>query len=84
MSQSKVKGKIVYCLGVGGQDSTIKNLGGSGVIMSADEESDIAFLYAAPATTTAARDGSRINRYINSTKYARFIVFFRWKTTLLT
>ncbi|KAG5553339.1 hypothetical protein RHGRI_011269 [Rhododendron griersonianum] len=57
MSQSKVKGKIVYCLGVGGQDSTIKNLGGSGVIMSADEESDIAFLYAAPTTTTAARDG---------------------------
>ncbi|KAE9445649.1 hypothetical protein C3L33_22450, partial [Rhododendron williamsianum] len=75
MSQSKVKGKIVYCLGVGGQDSTIKNLGGSGVIMSADEESDIAFLYAAPTTTTAARDGSRINRYINSTKTAKAVIY---------
>lgn len=75
MSKSKVKGKIIYCLGFSGQDSTIKDLGGSGVIMSADEESEIANLFVAPATTTTARDGTRINHYINSTKYVCFMKF---------
>lgn len=84
MSKSKVKGKIVYCLGFSGQDSTIKDLGGSGVIMSADEESEIANLFVAPATTTTARDGTRINHYINSTKYVCFMKFSLMKKYITT
>lgn len=65
---NKVKGKIVYCLGAGGQDSTIKELNGAGTIITLDEETDTAYTFLIPATFVNADDGKKIDQYINSTK----------------
>uniref|UniRef100_A0A5B7AN33 Subtilisin-like protease SBT4.15 n=1 Tax=Davidia involucrata TaxID=16924 RepID=A0A5B7AN33_DAVIN len=75
LSQNKVKGKIVYCLGSSGQDHTINELGGVGTIMSIDEEADIAFTFAIPATSIKAMDGKKIDQYINSSKTAKAVIY---------
>lgn len=69
--ESKVKGKIVYCLGSGGQDTTINDYKGIGTIMAADDsvEEQIPFSFLIPATIVDAKAGKKIGQYINSTKY---------------
>ncbi|KAL5741041.1 hypothetical protein ACOSQ2_030221 [Xanthoceras sorbifolium] len=75
LSEDKVKGKIVYCLGSATQDYTIKFLGGAGTIMALDAPSDIAFTTFLPATSVVAKDGISIDRYINSTKNPQAVIY---------
>ncbi|KAK9289527.1 hypothetical protein L1049_007682 [Liquidambar formosana] len=74
LSEKKVKGKLVYCLGNSGQDYTIDELGGAGTIIGLDEETDVAFPFLIPGTFVSPKDGKKIDQYINSTNsYIRFL-----------
>jgi hypothetical protein len=64
-----VKGKLVYCLGSNGQDYTIKELQGAGVITSLDAPTDTAYATVIPGTSVQLKDGYKIDVYINSTRY---------------
>ncbi|XVE96467.1 hypothetical protein REPUB_Repub02eG0224500 [Reevesia pubescens] len=76
LSENLVKGKIVYCLGDAGQDSTINMLGGAGTIMATDAPTDNYFLPLTPATTVVRRkNGDKLDRYINSTKKPQAIIY---------
>lgn len=59
----------MYCLGNGGQDYTIKELGGAGAIMVLDAMTDIAYTFLVPGTLVIPKDGKKIEHYINTTKY---------------
>lgn len=67
LSKNKVRGKIVYCQGAGG-DVVVEELGGTGTIMSNDQYEDTAFPTIAPGTYVSLDDGQRIDKYINSTR----------------
>lgn len=71
LSKKQVKGKIVYCLGSNGQDSTISENRGAGVIMSGDDNysDEVAFSFLIPATVVNQKDGKKIEKYINSTRF---------------
>ncbi|CAK9169295.1 unnamed protein product [Ilex paraguariensis] len=75
LSENKVKGKIVLCLGYTGQDGTINDLHGSGTIMTTDQFSDVAFTFLLPATLIDVKAGEKIDRYINSTKTAKAVIY---------
>ncbi|GAV66086.1 Peptidase_S8 domain-containing protein/Inhibitor_I9 domain-containing protein, partial [Cephalotus follicularis] len=75
LSPEKVKGKVVYCLGSSGQDYNIKDLGGAGVIMTIDEPTDIAFTPLIPGTFVMAKDGYKIDKYINSSKNGLAVIY---------
>ncbi|XP_011077880.1 subtilisin-like protease SBT4.15 [Sesamum indicum] len=70
----KVKGKIVYCQGAGG-DTVVQNLGGAGTIMSSNDDLDTAFATIGIGTYISVEDGQRIDKYINSTRSARAVVY---------
>lgn len=75
----KVKGRIVYCRGDNGQDYTIRQLNGAGLIISVDSQTDIAFSTLVPATSVNLKEGHKIDHYINTTKYvldSPLITFF--------
>ncbi|KAF8020722.1 hypothetical protein BT93_G1224 [Corymbia citriodora subsp. variegata] len=76
LSKHKVKGRVVYCEGYFGQDDTIKQLGGIGLVASADSSTyaDVAFVMSTPGTTVSSKDGEKIDRYINSTKNPRAVI----------
>ncbi|OMO82152.1 Peptidase S8, subtilisin-related protein [Corchorus capsularis] len=68
LGEAKVKGRIVYCLGDSGPDSTIKGLKGVGTIMAVDPQLDYYMITLTPGATVARyKDGDKIDRYINST-----------------
>lgn len=67
LDKTKVKGKIIYCLGSGG-DFVVPQLGAAGIIMSDGEFEDTAFTVVGPGTYVSVEDGTRINNYINSTR----------------
>ncbi|KAL3536135.1 hypothetical protein ACH5RR_004596 [Cinchona calisaya] len=69
-----VKGRIMFCEGDTGQDSTIKDLGGVGTIMSS-VELDTAFASVIPATVVSVSHGDQIDRYIKSTKKPKAIIY---------
>ncbi|KAG8374137.1 hypothetical protein BUALT_Bualt11G0099600 [Buddleja alternifolia] len=73
LSQTKVKGKIVYCLGAGG-DTVVHSLDGVGVIMSNDEFADTAFPTVVPGTYVSIYDGQKIDKYINTTRSAQAVI----------
>ncbi|XP_007027679.2 PREDICTED: subtilisin-like protease SBT4.15 [Theobroma cacao] len=76
LSQDRVKGKIVYCLGEAGQDYTIQLLGGAGTIMATDAPQDYYFLTLTPAATVVrSKDGDKLDRYINSTKKPQAVIY---------
>ncbi|XP_057954687.1 subtilisin-like protease SBT4.15 [Malania oleifera] len=75
LSEEKVKGRIVYCLGRSGQDYTIRDMGGAGAIMVTDELADIAYTFVLPGASVSIRQGSRIDHYINSTKNAQAVIY---------
>ncbi|KAG6771778.1 hypothetical protein POTOM_023170 [Populus tomentosa] len=75
LSMDKVKGKLVYCLGSNGQDYTIKELKGAGVITSLDAPTDTAFPTVIPGTSVQLKDGYRIDVYINSTRNPRAVIY---------
>lgn len=68
LSEAKVKGKVVFCLGVTGQEYTIKEQGGIGIITSSDIKTDIAMTTLIPGTTVGLNDGMKIDQYISSSK----------------
>ncbi|KAL0344776.1 UNVERIFIED_CONTAM: Subtilisin-like protease SBT4.15 [Sesamum radiatum] len=74
LRQDKVKGKIVYCQGDGG-DTVIRNLGGAGTIMSSNDNLDTAFATIAIGTYISVEDGKKIDKYINSTRSAQAVVY---------
>ncbi|KAJ6362714.1 hypothetical protein OIU78_003003 [Salix suchowensis] len=82
LSSDKVKGKLVYCLGSSGQDYTIKELHGAGVITSLDAPTDIAYTTIIPGTTVQLKDGYKIDVYINSTKNPRAVIY-KTRTTAM-
>lgn len=67
LSREKVKGKIVYCQGSGG-DSVVRELGGVGTIMSSEIYPDTAMPTVAAGAYVSIKDGERIDKYINSTR----------------
>lgn len=67
LNETLVKGKMVYCLGSGGQDYYIRQLGGVGLIM-ATERTDVAFPFLIPAAFVTTADGHKIDQYINTTQ----------------
>ncbi|KAK6126334.1 hypothetical protein DH2020_039906 [Rehmannia glutinosa] len=73
LSESKVKGKIVYCQGGSGV-SVIPLLGGTGTIMS-DDTLDDAFPTIGPGTFVSYDDGQKIDKYINTTKSPLAIIY---------
>ncbi|GLT89955.1 hypothetical protein SLE2022_079120 [Rubroshorea leprosula] len=74
LSQDKVKGRIMYCLGNSGQDSTIKQLDGVGAIMSVTELLDVYYITLLPGSLVVVNDGNKIDRYINSTKNPKAMI----------
>ncbi|KAL0426527.1 UNVERIFIED_CONTAM: Subtilisin-like protease SBT4.15 [Sesamum latifolium] len=74
LRQDKVKGKIVYCEGDGG-DAVVRNLGGAGTIMSSNDNQDTAFATIAIGTYISVEDGQRIDKYINSTRSAQAVIY---------
>ncbi|XP_050226782.1 subtilisin-like protease SBT4.15 [Mercurialis annua] len=72
---NKVKGKIVFCLGNGPQDSTLKELNGAGVILSITTMEDIAFTSLIASTNVNIKDGLKIGHYINSTKNPEAVIY---------
>ncbi|XP_047331566.1 subtilisin-like protease SBT4.15 [Impatiens glandulifera] len=76
LNKAKVAGKIVYCLGNDGfQSSTIKDFGGVGTIMSDDPTNIVASTFSDPAAVVNIREGSRIDHYINTTKDAKAVIY---------
>ncbi|CAI9760821.1 unnamed protein product [Fraxinus pennsylvanica] len=73
LSQNKVKGKILYCIGYLGQDSIVDELGGAGIIMS-DYSRDTAYPNLIPGTFVSIKDGAKIDKYINSTRNAQAVI----------
>lgn len=63
-----VKGSVVYCWDYSGQDYTIAELGGVGLISSSDLMTDTAFTSLIAESTLSTKDGRTIDKYINSTK----------------
>lgn len=64
-----MKGKILYCVGFGNYDYTIKELGGAGAIGILEGPTDTAYTTLIPGTSISPKDGSLINNYVNSNKY---------------
>lgn len=65
----------MYCEGSYDQENTIEELEGLGTIMTYEGEMDFSYMTLVPATYVAQKDGDKVDRYINSTKYACFICF---------
>lgn len=59
----------MYCLENMGQEYTIKELGGIGIITSSDTQNDIPMTTLIPGTTVSVKDGMEIDKYISSSKY---------------
>ncbi|KAK7392583.1 hypothetical protein VNO78_21026 [Psophocarpus tetragonolobus] len=75
LSKEKVMGKIVYCLGEGSSDYTIKELGGAGTIIAVSDPSDFSTTTVVPGVHIDANtDGKTIDLYINSTKNAQAVI----------
>ncbi|PNT31044.1 hypothetical protein POPTR_006G114500v4 [Populus trichocarpa] len=83
LSMDKVKGKLVYCLGSNGQDYTIKELQGAGVITSLDAPTDTAYATVIPGTSVQLKDGYKIDVYINSTRNPRAVIY-KTRTTYMS
>ncbi|EEF28836.1 subtilisin-like protease SBT4.15 [Ricinus communis] len=75
LDKNKVKGKIVYCLGNGPQDYTIRDLKGAGVILSIDTFNDVAFTSVIRSTSVSIKDGLKIDHYINTTKNPQAVIY---------
>ncbi|XP_003537051.4 subtilisin-like protease SBT4.15 [Glycine max] len=75
LSQEKVMGKIVYCLGTGNMDYIIKELKGAGTIVGVSDPNDYSTIPVIPGVYIDANtDGKAIDLYINSTKNAQAVI----------
>lgn len=74
MNQSKVKGKIVYCLKTY-TDPSIKSLGGTGVIQLTQQQTDYSSILLLPGATIPSVSGKYIDLYINSTKNPKAVIY---------
>ncbi|GFQ04089.1 xylem serine proteinase 1 [Phtheirospermum japonicum] len=74
LSVDKIKGKIVYCQGAGG-DNHVPFIGGAGTIMSDDDYLSNSSPTLGLATYVSHADGLKINEYINSTSSPLAVIF---------
>ncbi|XP_022143781.1 subtilisin-like protease SBT4.15 [Momordica charantia] len=74
LSQSKVKGRIVYCLG-NYADPNIKSLGGVGVIQLLQPQTDYSSILVLPGAAIPSISGKSVDLYINSTKNPRAVIY---------
>ncbi|XP_022962647.1 subtilisin-like protease SBT4.15 [Cucurbita moschata] len=74
LSQSKVKGRIVYCLTTF-TDYNIESLGGTGIIELLEEQTDSSPILLLPGAVIPPVSGKYIDLYINSTKDPRAIIY---------
>ncbi|KZV27940.1 xylem serine protein 1-like [Dorcoceras hygrometricum] len=79
---SKVKGKIVYCQGSGG-NVVVDALGAIGTIMSDDTFEDTMFINDDPLSYVSTKDGLKIDKYINSTRSPQGVIY-KSRTTKTT
>ncbi|KAL3646857.1 hypothetical protein CASFOL_009401 [Castilleja foliolosa] len=77
LREDKIKGKIVYCQGPGG-DNYIPVIGGAGTIMSESYYLSNSIPTLGYATYVSYDNGLKINKYINSTSSPLAVIF---KTT---
>ncbi|XP_060206137.1 subtilisin-like protease SBT4.15 [Lycium barbarum] len=75
LEESKVKGKIVYCLGSSQQDSVIQYLKGAGAIIVGDKMTDVAFETQISATNINTTYAAQVEKYINSTKSPKAVIY---------
>ncbi|CAN4117288.1 unnamed protein product [Withania somnifera] len=75
LEEKKVKGKIVYCLGSGEQDYTIKGLQGAGTIILSDRMPDVPFISYIPSTSINNTYAAQVDEYINSTKSPKAVIY---------
>ncbi|KAM3341414.1 subtilisin-like protease SBT4.15 [Capsicum galapagoense] len=75
LEESKVKGKIVYCLGSNQQDYYIKGLKGSGTIILSDKMTDVPFLTYLSSTSINNTNAALVQKYINSTKSPQAVIY---------
>ncbi|XP_057252111.1 subtilisin-like protease SBT4.15 [Beta vulgaris subsp. vulgaris] len=75
LSESKVKGKIVLCLGLSSADWTVRSSHGAGTIIALDELQDMASTTLLPASFVSAEDGHLIGDYINTTKSPQATIY---------
>ncbi|XP_073015584.1 subtilisin-like protease SBT4.15 [Primulina eburnea] len=72
--ESKVKGKIVYCQGEGG-NIMVDSLGAIGTIMSDDVFEDTVFFNDNPVSYVSIEDGLKIDKYINSSRSPHGVIY---------
>ncbi|GAB4833420.1 hypothetical protein Ancab_031663 [Ancistrocladus abbreviatus] len=75
LSRDKVKGKIVLCLDSSGADSSVKESGGQGAIVTDQQQTDVAFTTVLPTTNIDSKDGKQIGHYINTTKNPMAVIY---------
>ncbi|XP_059307020.1 subtilisin-like protease SBT4.15 [Lycium ferocissimum] len=75
LEESKVKGKIVCCLGSNQQDSIIQYLNGAGAIIVGDKMTDVAFETQISATNINTTYAAQVEKYINSTKSPKAVIY---------
>ncbi|XP_019071009.1 subtilisin-like protease SBT4.15 [Solanum lycopersicum] len=74
LDDTKVKGKIVYCLGSNQQDYTLKALQGAGTIILSDKMTDTPFITYISSTSINTTYAAQVDKYIQSTKSPQAVI----------
>ncbi|XP_073151934.1 subtilisin-like protease SBT4.15 [Henckelia pumila] len=74
LDASKVKGKIVFCQGVGG-NIIVHALGAIGTIMTDDYTEDTMFVENNPLSYVSVQEGLKIDKYINSSRSPHGVIY---------
>ncbi|KAK4730737.1 hypothetical protein R3W88_023725 [Solanum pinnatisectum] len=75
LDESKVKGKIVYCLGSNQQDYALKGLQGAGTIILSDKMTDTPFITYISSTSINTTYAAQVEKYIHSTKSPQAVIY---------
>ncbi|MCD7452647.1 hypothetical protein HAX54_017707 [Datura stramonium] len=75
LEKSKVKGKIVYCLGNNQPDYNIKGLQGAGTIILSYQTKDTPFITYISSTSINNTYAAQVEKYINSTKSPQAVIY---------
>ncbi|KAH0635405.1 hypothetical protein KY289_035320 [Solanum tuberosum] len=75
LNESKVKGKIVYCLGSNQQDYALKGLQGAGTIILSDKMTDTPFITYISSTSINTTYAAQVEKYIHSTKSPQAVIY---------
>ncbi|XP_055811615.1 subtilisin-like protease SBT4.15 [Solanum dulcamara] len=75
LNESKVKGKIVYCLGSNQPDYNLKGLQGAGTITLSDRMTDTPFITYISSTSINTTYAAQVEKYLNSTKSPQAVIY---------